>query len=123
VLGASVTVVDALHELYVSAEAETHEYYALATAEWASQVAGGRPLGRAPYLSTRALGLMDHLMRMRTTQARMSILGGIDPGKDGRNRSDQAIGAPTSHSAAGLAAPVWRSLRVDQALDDPGSTS
>jgi hypothetical protein len=30
-------VVDALHELYAPADAKTHEYYAIATAEWARQ--------------------------------------------------------------------------------------
>jgi SAM-dependent methyltransferase len=37
VLGANGFVVDALHELYAPADAETHEYYAIATAEWARQ--------------------------------------------------------------------------------------
>jgi SAM-dependent methyltransferase len=35
VLGANGFVVDALHELYAPADAETHEYYAIATAQWA----------------------------------------------------------------------------------------
>jgi hypothetical protein len=29
----------------------------------------------------QVLGLMDHLMRMRTTQAGVSILGGVDPAR------------------------------------------
>ena len=37
VLGVNGFVVDALHELYAPADAETHEYYAIATAEWARQ--------------------------------------------------------------------------------------
>jgi SAM-dependent methyltransferase len=37
VLGANGFVVDALHELYAPADAETHEYYAIASAQWASQ--------------------------------------------------------------------------------------
>jgi SAM-dependent methyltransferase len=37
VLGANGFVVDALHELYAPADAESHEYYAIATAQWASQ--------------------------------------------------------------------------------------
>jgi SAM-dependent methyltransferase len=35
VLGANGFTVDALHELYAPADAETHAYYAIATAEWA----------------------------------------------------------------------------------------
>jgi SAM-dependent methyltransferase len=37
VLGANGFEVDALHELYAPAEAKTHEYYDIATAEWARQ--------------------------------------------------------------------------------------
>ena len=35
VLGANGFVIDALHELYAPADANTHEYYAIATAQWA----------------------------------------------------------------------------------------
>ena len=37
VLGANGFVVQALHELYAPADAATHEYYGIATAQWASQ--------------------------------------------------------------------------------------
>jgi SAM-dependent methyltransferase len=37
VLGANGFVVQALHELYAPADAATHQYYAIATAQWASQ--------------------------------------------------------------------------------------
>jgi SAM-dependent methyltransferase len=37
VLGANGFVIDALHELYAPADAPTHEYYAIATAQWARQ--------------------------------------------------------------------------------------
>ena len=37
VLGANGFVVQALHELYALADAATHRYYAIATAQWASQ--------------------------------------------------------------------------------------
>jgi SAM-dependent methyltransferase len=37
VLGGSGFVVEALHELYAPADAGTHEYYDIATAQWASQ--------------------------------------------------------------------------------------
>jgi hypothetical protein len=37
VLGASGFVVQALHELYAPADAHTHEYYSIASAQWASQ--------------------------------------------------------------------------------------
>jgi hypothetical protein len=36
-LGANGFVVEALHELYAPAGAETHGYYDIATARWASQ--------------------------------------------------------------------------------------
>jgi hypothetical protein len=37
ILGANGFVVEALHELYAPAGAETHEYYDIATAQWARQ--------------------------------------------------------------------------------------
>jgi SAM-dependent methyltransferase len=37
VLGANGFVVQALHELYAPADAATHQYYGIATAQWASQ--------------------------------------------------------------------------------------
>ena len=37
VLGANGFVVQALHELYAPANAATHRYYGIATAEWASR--------------------------------------------------------------------------------------
>jgi hypothetical protein len=37
VLRASRFVIEALHELYTPADGETHEYYGIATAQWASQ--------------------------------------------------------------------------------------
>lgn len=54
VLSGNGFVVHALHELYAPADAATHQYYDIATAQWASQWPVEDLWGRAPCLSTRA---------------------------------------------------------------------
>ena len=57
----------------------THHYIDIAAAQWGSQWPVEDLWAAHLSLSARALGLMDHLMRMRTTQAGISILGRAGP--------------------------------------------